>query len=171
LYVVLLIILNILKKQLHTQIIAVNQAQANAIKDPIRCTIIKMLFCKELTTEQIFKQLNSSGFKKSISNTRHHLNILKNSHLVDITKIKQIRGTVIKFYTSRALLFDFNIPNNFDSNYEKIINRISVKLEKILNELMTQKSYCNFKTKNEDYNKFIIVEIINSALLNILYKK
>ncbi|MBP2624431.1 MAG: ArsR family transcriptional regulator, partial [Nitrosopumilaceae archaeon] len=82
-----------------------------------------------------------------------------------------IRGTVIKFYTSRALLFDFNIPNNFDSNYEKIINRISVKLEKILNELMTQKSYCNFKTKNEDYNKFIIVEIINSALLNILYKK
>jgi len=163
--------INILKNQIHTKIIAINQSQSNAIKDPTRCTIIKLLYCTELTTAQIFNQLCSTGFKKSISVIRHHLDILKNSHLIEITKIKEIRGTVIKFYTSTALLFNFNTPDNFDSKYEQIIKDTSIKLEKLIHNICTKKIYHKFKTKNDDYNKFIVIEIINSSLLNIFNKK
>ncbi|MCY3853983.1 MAG: hypothetical protein OXF28_00800 [Thaumarchaeota archaeon] len=153
----------------YTKILNITEKQANAIKDPIRIEIIKILYNDELTTEQIFNKLTQNGFTKSLSVIRHHVNVLKNSQFIKLSKTKQIRGTVLKFYTSAVLIFNFDLPTNFILDYDPTINKISMKLEKIICGLL-KKFNNKIKDEDKDYTKFIISEIINLSLLRSLEK-
>ena len=57
-----------------------------------------MLYNKNLNAEQITSQLKKEGHKKALTTTRHHLDILKESGLIEVVKIEESRGAITKFY-------------------------------------------------------------------------
>ena len=74
--------------------------------------------------------MKKSGFKKALTTIRHHLEILKESGLIEIVKIEESRGAITKFYSTSTKLLDFQTPDDFDSKYSKIIDNTSTKIEK-----------------------------------------
>ncbi|NWK02005.1 winged helix-turn-helix transcriptional regulator, partial [Marine Group I thaumarchaeote] len=66
------------------RIIAANYEQFRALEDPIRGKIVQMLYKKKLNVEQINRRLKKLGYKKAVTTIRHHVEILKNSSLVEI---------------------------------------------------------------------------------------
>ena len=160
-----------MEKEITTnRIILTNYEIFRALNDPIRGKIVQLLNKKQLNVEQISRRLKKFGYKKAVTTIRHHVEILKNSGLIEISKIEEARGGITKYYSSSAKLLDFAIPVDFDKNYSKIISKTSLKLGKIINPISKNFSKTR-KIQQINYNNFIIMEIVNRAMTSLLTKK
>ncbi len=158
------------KKIKVNRIVAMSSENARAIEDPARVKILKILYQKKINAEQILDELKKTGYNRVLTTIRHHLDILKMAGLIEIVKIQECRGAVTKYYGTSTKLLEYEIPKDFDSKYSKVINTTSGKIEKIVKSI-SQKT---LKTKNqksleqENYNQYLLMEIVNRALTNVL---
>ena len=152
------------------RMIAANYDLFRALDDPIRGKIVELLNKKQLNAEQITRKLKKFGYKKAVTTIRHHIEILKDSGLIEITKIEESRGAITKYYGSSTKLLDFLLPSDFDENYSKIISKTSLKLEKIIGPILKNFSKTR-KIQQINYNNYIVMEIMNRSLTNLLEKK
>ena len=161
----------LMEKEITTnRIILTNYEIFRALDDPIRGKIVQLLHKKQLNVEQIRRRLKKLGYKKSVTTIRHHIEILKDSGLIEITKIEELRGAITKYYGSSTKLLDFSLPSDFDENYSKIISKTSLKLAKVIGPISKNFSKTR-KIQQINYNNFIIMEIINRSMTNLLEKK
>ena len=152
------------------RMITTNYDVSRALAIPTRGKIVELLNKKQLNVEQITRRLKKLGYKKSVTTIRHHIEILKDSGLIEITKIEESRGAITKYYSSSTKLLDFLLPSDFDENYSKIISKTSLKLAKVIGPILK-----NFpktrKIRQINYNNYIVMEIMNRSLTNLLEKK
>ena len=152
------------------RIMLANYEVFKALDDPIRGKIVQLLHKKQLNVEQICRRLKKFGYKKAVTTIRHHTEILKDSGLIEIVKIEESRGAVTKYYGTSAKLLDFILPPDFDKYYSKLISKTSLKLAKVVDQILK-----NFpktrKVHQINYNNYITMEIINRAMTNLLEKK
>ena len=152
------------------RIIVGNYEVFKALDDPIRGKIVQLLNKKQLNVDQITRRLKKLGYKKAVTTIRHHIEILKNSGLIEIIKIEESRGAITKYYGSSTKLLDFTLPLDFDENYSKIISKTSLKLGKIIGTILKNFSKTR-KIQQINYNNYIVMEIMNRAITNLLEKK
>ncbi|MCY4491353.1 MAG: winged helix-turn-helix domain-containing protein [Thaumarchaeota archaeon] len=156
------------------RIVTTSIGHARAIEDPARAKVIEILYQKALSAEQITKELAKFGHKKALTTVRHHLEILKASGLVEIAKIEESRGAITKFYSTSIKLLSYDVPDDFQDKYSKIIANTSAKVEKILQKLDPKISQPgNSKSKTKDtppagYSQYLVMEIMNRAITNVL---
>ena len=161
----------LMEKEISTdRIITANYEMFRALDDPIRGKIVELLNKKQLNVEQITRRLKKFGYKKAVTTIRHHIEILKDSGLIEIIKIEESRGAITKYYGSSTKLLDFSLPPDFDENYSKIILKTSLKLEKIIGPILKNFSKTR-KIQQINYNKYIVMEIMNRSITNLLEKK
>ena len=152
------------------RIMSVNYDVFKALDDPIRGKIVQLLHKKQLNVGQICRRLKKFGYKKAVTTIRHHTEILKDSGLIEIVKIEESRGAVTKYYGSSTKLLDFTLPLDFDKNYSKIITKTLPKLRKLVNSI--SKIFPKTRKVHQiSYNNYIIMEIINRTMTNLLEKK
>ena len=152
------------------RIVTTSIEHARAIEDPARAKIMELLYHHSLSAEQISNELKKTGYKKALTTVRHHLEILKNSGLVEIVKIEESRGAITKYYSTSTKLLGYKAPEDFDSKYSKIIDSTSIKIEKILKGLVpkTTKAKKGKNTDPEHYSQYLVMEIMNRAMTNVL---
>ena len=152
------------------RMITANYDVSRALAIPTRGKIVELLNKKQLNVEQITRRLKKLGYKKSVTTIRHHIEILKDSGLIEITKIEETRGAITKYYGSSTKLLDFILPSDFDENYSKIISKTTLKLDKVIGPILKNFSKTR-KIQQINYNKYIIMEIMNRSITNLLEKK
>ena len=152
------------------RMITTNNDVSSALARPTRGKIVELLNKKQLNVEQITRRLKKFGYKKAVTTIRHHVEILKDSGLIEIIKIEESRGAITKYYGSSTKLLDFSLPPDFDENYSKIILKTSLKLEKIIGPILKNFSKTR-KIQQINYNKYIVMEIMNRSITNLLEKK
>ena len=152
------------------RIMTANYDVFKALNDPIRGKIVQLLNKKQLNVEQITRRLKKFGYKKAVTTIRHHIEILKDSGLIEIVRIEESRGAITKYYGSSTKLLDFTLPLDFDENYSKLISKTSLKLGKVISPILKNFSKTR-KIQQINYNNYIIMEIINRAVTNLLEKK
>ena len=141
---------------------------AKAIEDPARAKIVQMLYNKNLNAEQITSQLKKVGHKKALTTTRHHLDILKGSGLIEIVKIEESRGAITKFYGTSTKLLDYETPKDFDRTYSSLIKSTSSKLQKIVNTMSKKTGKTVKSSTKHEFNQYLMMEIVNRAMTNVL---
>lgn len=162
----------LLQKELKVnRIVTTNMEQAKALDDPARMKILQILYHRQLTTEQIVGELHKEGYKKATTTIRHHLDVLKHAGLVEIVKMEEARGAVMKYYGTSVKLLGFKLPINFDSEYSRTITDASSKMEKIIKNI-AQKNTPKMKKKNlgdseNQYGEYVLMEIVNRAVTNV----
>ncbi len=158
----------LLEKQITVnRIVTTSIKHARAIEDPARAKIVEILYRQALSADQITNALKKAGYKKALTTVRHHLEILKNSGLIEIVKIEELRGAIKKYYGTSTKLLDFQAPEDFDSKYSKIIDNTSTKIEKILKGLAPKTAKSKGK-KSKEYSQYLLMEIMNRAMTNVL---
>ena len=152
------------------RIVTTSVEHARAIEDPARAKIMELLYRRSLSAEQISNELKKTGYKKALTTVRHHLEILKNSELIQVVKIEESRGAITKYYGTSTKLLGYRAPDDFDSKYSKIIESTSTKVEKILKNILP-KTIKDKKGKNTDpehYSQYLVMEIMNRAMTSVL---
>ena len=152
------------------RIMLANYDVFKALNDPIRGKIVQLLHKKQLNVEQITRRLKKFGYKKAVTTIRHHVEILKDSGLIEIVKIEESRGAVTKYYGSSIKLLDFTLPLDFNKNYSNLISKTSLKLSKVIGPILKNFSKTR-KIQQINYNNYIVMEIMNRSITNLLEKK
>jgi len=161
----------LMEKEITTnRIILTNYEIFRALDDPIRGKIVQLLHKKQLNVEQICRRLKKFGYKKAVTTIRHHVEILKDSGLIEIVKIEESRGAVTKYYGSSIKLLDFTLPLDFNKNYSNLISKTSLKLSKVIGPILKNFSKTR-KIQQINYNNYIVMEIMNRSITNLLEKK
>ncbi len=147
---------------------------AHALNDPVRIKILEILRHKQMTTEEICKILRRAGHKKATTTIRHHLDILKNAGLIEVTKMVEVRGAVRKYYMPTLCAFSYNVPNL--EKQSKLIGETSSRLLKVLKSIFEDEKFvteingkdtCNL-CKGDHYKEYAAFEILNTALAETL---
>ena len=152
------------------RMITTNNDVSSALARPTRGKIVELLNKKQLNVEQIRRRLKKLGYKKSVTTIRHHIEILKDSGLIEITKIEESQGAITKYYGSSTKLLDFILPSDFDENYSKTISKTTLKLDKVIGPILKNFSKTR-KIQQINYNNYIVMEIMNRSITNLLEKK
>ena len=155
------------------RIVTSNSQQAKAIEDLTRSKILKILYKKQFTADQILEELKKTGYNKALTTIRHHIDILKISGLIELVKIQESRGAITKFYGTSTKLLEYDTPEDFESKYATLIKTTSGKIENLVKNI-SQKTGSKTKNhkveENENYNQYLLMEIVNRALTNVLEK-
>ncbi|MDQ3848720.1 MAG: winged helix-turn-helix domain-containing protein [Thermoproteota archaeon] len=150
---------------------------AQALNDPLRIKIIEILNHKQMTAEEISKVLRRSGHKKATTTVRHHLDILKNRGLIEVTKIVEVRGAVKKYYMPTVRAFSYNPPSL--EKHTKLVEETSFRLIKVLKNILEDadfltavsgKEACNL-CKGDHYKEYAALELLNEALAGSVQSK
>jgi DNA-binding transcriptional ArsR family regulator len=150
---------------------------AHGLNDPVRIRILEILSHKQMTAEEIAKILGSSSYKKATTTVRHHLDTLKNSGLIEVTKMVEVRGAVMKYYMSTLRAFSYDVPDL--EKHPKLIHDTSSKLLRVLKSVLEDKKFvtafggkdaCNL-CEGDHYKEYVALEILNAALARALEKK
>jgi len=150
--------------------LATSLEHAKAIEDPARAKILQLLYRKHLNAEQITAQLKKSGFKKALTTTRHHLEILKEAELIEVVKIEEKRGAMIKYYGTSTKLLDYETPKDFEKKYSSVIKSTSKQIEQLLDVLSKKTGKAKSQTKQE-YSQYLMMEIVNRAVTTVFEKR
>ena len=157
----------ILEKQIKVnRILTTSTQHARAIEDPSRAKIVEILYRQAMSADQITTALAKAGFKKALTTVRHHIEILKVSGLIEVARMDETRGSVTKFYGTSTRLLGFQTPKDFESQYSKVIDSTTGKIEKILHGLEPKTAKSNVE-KSPEYAQYLVLEIMNRAMTNV----
>lgn len=164
----------LLQKELKiSKILSTNADQAKALDDTARIKILQILYHKQFATEQIVEELNKIGYKKATTTIRHHLDVLKNAGLIEIVKMEEVRGAVMKYYGTSVRVMGTKLPANFETEFSKTIADTSVRLEKVIKNI-AENAGSKIKKKNSknataesNYEEQIVMEIVNRAMTRV----
>ena len=151
--------------------LATSLEHAKAIEDPARAKILQMLYRKHLNAEQITNQLKKNGFKKAITTTRHHLEILKCAELIEVVKIEEKRGAMIKYYGTSTKLLDYETPKDFEKKYSTVIKSTSKHIEQLLDGLSKKTGKTKPSQSKQEYSQYLMMEIVNRAVTTVFEKR
>lgn len=152
--------------------------RSKALEDEARAIMLNILSHKPMSAEDLVKELKKAGYEKATTTVRHHLDILRDCGLIEIVRIQQVRGAVLKHYASTVRFLGFE--NSFDSNkYVRAINETATKLLKITGSIVDKYGvsikntsdlacpYCNIHHGKE----YTVIEILNRAMAEMVQKK
>jgi DNA-binding transcriptional ArsR family regulator len=153
---------------------------AQALNDPVRIKILEILNHKQMSAEEIVKALAGSGFKKATTTIRHHLDTLKSAGLIQATKMVEVRGAVMKYYSPTLRAFSYDAPADFEAKNAKLIEDTGSKLLKVLKSVVEDKKFvavldgknngCSL-CKNDHFREYLALEILNAALAKAMERK
>lgn len=150
---------------------------AQALNDPVRIKILEILSHKQMSAEEIAKALGCSGYKKATTTIRHHLDTLKTAGLIEATRMVEVRGAVMKYYSPTIRAFSFDAPDL--DKHAKLIDDTATKLLKVVKGVLEDKKFvaafngkdvCN-QCKGDHYREYAGLEILNAALARTMDRK
>ena len=145
--------------------VSLNEEEAYALGTSIRAEIVEMLYKKTMNVFEIAKNLKQAEHDKTTSAIRHHINVLKKAKLIEVVKIEERRGTVMKHYGTSIKLIRLELTDDFEKKYSKEIEKTTLKLKKNLNWLETQ--IPQHEGKNNPHTQQIMFEIVNRVMTNM----
>src|SRR4051794_6564930 len=104
------------------EVLITNTEKAKALEDPIRVAIIEMLSHNPMSVQEIVDELKKKKINKATTSIRHHIDILKDSRLIELVKMEEAKGGgMLKYYASNAKLLNFDTPKDFETKFRPAI--------------------------------------------------
>jgi DNA-binding transcriptional ArsR family regulator len=165
------------KKVVARRIVSLDNKSAEALGERVRMLILEVLIHKPLSAEELTGILGSMGHKKAVTTIRHHLDALKNAGLVEATRMVEVRGAVMKYYSPTVKAYSYEVPPGFEVNHAKLIQDSSAKIQKILKTIIGDKKFAEEFEKNavtcavckgNHMQEFAATELMNQALVKAM---
>jgi DNA-binding transcriptional ArsR family regulator len=158
-------------------VITTDPSKAKALENTVRAKILDMLADEEMTIEEITEELARRGEEKAMTTVRHHVNILKDAGMVELSRLEDAGGGTQKFYRSNTRVFSYDLSEDAEgilsdvelatretmiSLIEQLYAEHGADIEAAASE-MKPCEYC----QTQHYEEFILREVMNRALTQL----
>jgi len=152
--------------------------EVKALSDEVRITILDMLSNKPMSVEEITRELEKRGFKKSINAVRYHIKLLKDSGLINLVKVVEVRGGTLKYYATSKDVYLYEEPKNIDELLNPFIEYIKDDVRDLIIRLFREWNRDLIETAKklkpcpycytEHFIEHILLESFKGAVGNVL---
>lgn len=158
-------------------VITTDPDKAKALENTARAKILDMLVDEEMTIESITEELARRGEEKAETTVRHHVNVLKDAGMVELSRLEDAGGGTTKFYKSNTRVFSYDLPESAEETLSDAELATREALAPLIEDLYSQHEdeivaaatemkpceYCN----TQHYEEFILRELVNRALTQL----
>ncbi|MFC7155838.1 ArsR/SmtB family transcription factor [Halomarina halobia] len=158
-------------------VITTDPEKARALENDIRAKILDMLADEEMTIEQIHAELERRGDEKAETTVRHHVNILKDAGMVELTRLEEAGGGTLKYYRSNTRVFFYDLPESAEESLAGASEATRDALRAFIETLFAEHGdeirtvaeelkpceYCS----TQHYEEFILRELLNRSLTEL----
>jgi|Deesub1362A_J573_1020465.scaffolds.fasta_scaffold00040_174 DNA-binding transcriptional ArsR family regulator len=159
-------------------VLTIDSETARALEDPIRVAILEILSKKSCSIVEIAEELKKIGIRKALTTIRHHVDILKKAGLIELTKLEDVKGGVLKYYASNTRVLHQNLPEGFEERMKEAIKDAKVGIEKIVDglgekyrkeilEVANSLKHCPY-CSDEHFVEYVVVQILNRAIAELV---
>lgn len=161
------------------EIIATDPARARALNDPVRTTLLELLSHRPMSVEEMTRELGVAGIHKAPTTVRHHVDLLKDAGLIDLVRLEEAGGGMLKYYAATARVLDYELPSEGEEDLAPLLDDAAPPLEELAQDLlkrhgktiervaqgMRQCEHCN----TQHFKEYLLVRIIQQALARSLH--
>lgn len=159
------------------EVVTTAPEKAKALENDVRAKLLDMLAEEEMTIEDMHEELGRRGEEKAETTVRHHVNVLKDAGMVEISRLEEAGGGTRKYYRSNTRVFSYTLPEDSDETLAEAHEQTSEELSDLIETLYAQHGdaiesvardmkpceYC----ETQHYEEFIVRELLNRALIDL----
>lgn len=159
------------------EVVTTDPEKAKALENDVRAKILDMLATEEMTIEEIHKELHRRGEEKAETTVRHHVNVLKDAGMVEISRLEEAGGGTRKYYKSNTRIFSYDLPEDAEQTLAGAQETAAAELAGLVETLygehgddieavareMKPCEYC----ATQHYEEFVLRELLNRALIDL----
>ena len=97
------------------EVVTTDPEKARALDNDVRAKLLDMLADEEMTIEEIHGELQRRGEEKAETTVRHHVNVLQDAGMVEISRLEEAGGGTRKYYRSNTRVFSYELPSSGSS--------------------------------------------------------
>ena len=170
------------KRQVEQEgLIVADVEKARALGDPVRAAILRILSTQESSIAEIKAELEKQEMRMAPTTVRHHVDILKKAGLIELTRLEEARGGMLKYYASRVRLMEHSAPKDFDDRLGNAMEEASAEVLKLIKKLLKKHKHevthiakslkpCPYCTQ-EHFVEYVLIEVINRAMARVVRRK
>jgi DNA-binding transcriptional ArsR family regulator len=158
-------------------VITTDPEKAKALENTARAKILDMLADEEMTIGEITDELARRDEEKAETTVRHHVNVLKDTGMVELSRLEEAGGGTQKFYRSNTRVFSYDLPESAEVTLSDAELATREALASLIENLYSEHGdeiaaaatemkpceYCN----TQHYEEFILRELVNRALTQL----
>ncbi|WP_436344856.1 ArsR/SmtB family transcription factor [Natronorubrum sp. FCH18a] len=159
------------------EVVTTDPGTAKALDNDVRAKIVDSLADEELTIEEIHDELERRGETKAETTVRHHVNVLKEAELVEISRLEEAGGGTRKYYRSNTRLYSYDLPDDGEETLAEaretatdavadLVETLSAEhgdeIEAVARELKPCE-YC----ETQHYEEFIVRDLLERAFVRV----
>jgi DNA-binding transcriptional ArsR family regulator len=158
-------------------VITTDPTKAKAVENDFRAKILDMLADEEMPIEEIHEELGRRGEEKAETTVRHHVNILRDAGMVEISRLEEAGGGTQKYYRSNTRVFSYELPAETETILGDAADTTSEGLTSLVEDLLANHGgeiqavaeemkpceYCS----TQHYEEYILRELLNRSLTEL----
>jgi DNA-binding transcriptional ArsR family regulator len=159
------------------EVITTDPAKAKALENDVRAKILDMLADREMTIAEIRMELAERGEDKAETTVRHHVNVLSDASIVEISRLEEVGGGTRKYYKSNARVFAYDLPEGADEQLAGARATVREGIHSLVEELYAEHGdeieavaremqpceYC----ETQYYEEFVVRELVDRSLTEL----
>lgn len=158
-------------------VITTDPKKAKALENDLRAKILDMLADEEMTIEEMHEELQRRGEDKAETTVRHHVDILEDAGMVELSRLDEAGGGALKHYKSNTRIYSYDLPEDSDTVLTDAAETTRTEIQSFVEQLfadhgdeiqavaegMKPCEYCS----TQHYEEYILRELLNRALTDM----
>ncbi|MFB6156378.1 MAG: winged helix-turn-helix domain-containing protein [Haloferacaceae archaeon] len=158
-------------------VVTTDPESAKALENDVRAKILDMLADEEMTIEEIRAELRRRGEEKAETTVRHHVDVLKDAGMVEISRLEEAGGGTLKHYRSNTRVYSYDLPEDAEGTLAAATETATGDLESLVATLYAEHGdeigtvagemkpceYC----EGQRYEEFVLRELLDRAFIEL----
>lgn len=159
-------------------VLATTGTRAGALDDPLRAALVDMMADGPMSIQEMVDELEARGFEKAPTTVRHHVDVLRDAGLIELGRLEENRGGVVKYYAATTRFFDYEEPEDFDEELGAALDLAEEEVGALLERLREEHgdrirevaeslkpcAYC----ETQHFEEFVLVRLLQRATARAL---
>ena len=159
------------------RVVTTDPETARVLDDGVRAKTLDMLADEEMAVAEVQGELQRRGEDKAETTVRHHLGVLEDAGLVELSRREEAGGGTRKYYRSNTRVFSYDLPEGADETLAPAQATAVEELRGLVGSLygehgdairsvageMTPCEYC----ERQRYEEFVVRELLDRALVTL----
>ena len=159
------------------EVVTTDPEKARALDNDVRAKLLDMLADEEMTIEEIHGELQRRGEGKAETTVRHHVNVLQDAGMVEISRLEEAGGGTRKYYRSNTRVFSYDLPEESGETLAAAQATATDELGTLVETLYAEHGeeieavaretkpceYC----ETQHYEEFVLRELLDRALIEL----
>lgn len=160
------------------EILATAAATREALEHPVRAALVDMLAHEPLSVDEMVDHLAERGLEKAPTTVRHHVDVLREAGLIELKRLEEDRGGVLKYYAATTRLLDFETSEELEAELAPLVDTAAPLLEELVDQLRAEHgdeiealaedmqpcSHC----ETGHFEEYVLVRVVQRALARTL---